>query len=112
MTRRQKRRTPLSQLQLDRLSSKVFSSERLAQVRDIFLFSCYTGLAYADVKKLEQKDIFIGIDGRKWITCYRKKMEREECMSNIPLLPAAEEIIRKYAKMQKCIIKWVCTCWN
>lgn len=94
-------------MQLDRLSTRAFSSERLAQVRDIFLFSCYTGLAYADVKKLKHKDIFIGIDGHKWITCYRKKMEREDCMSNVPLLPAAEDIILKYGEMQKCISKGV-----
>ena len=45
-----------------------FSIERLTIVRDIFLFSCFTGLAYADVKKLKQSEITSGVDRKKWIT--------------------------------------------
>ncbi len=41
--------------------------ERLAQVRDIFLFCCYTGLAYADIKKLKRSEIGVGVDSEAWI---------------------------------------------
>lgn len=95
--------TPLSQLELDNLASKQFSSERLTIIKDIFLFSCYTGLAYADVKKLKGTDIFIGIDGHRWINCRRQKTKKHDSQSNIPLLPAAEAIIRRYADVPECI---------
>lgn len=63
-------------------------------VRDIFIFSCFTGLAYADVKKLTVQNIVIGIDGHKWIKINRSKTDSR---SNIPLLPTAIEIIKKYS---------------
>lgn len=50
-------------------------TERLSQVRDIFVFCCYTGLAYADVQKLRRVDIVIGNDGEKWIHTERVKTE-------------------------------------
>lgn len=103
MTKRKKKRIPLSQIDLNNLATKKFASERLSAVRDIFLFSCYTGLAYSDVKKLKTTDVFIGIDGYKWITCKRKKMERNDSSSNIPLLPAAEAIINRYRNDPYCI---------
>lgn len=97
MSKRKKRRTPLSQIELDLLSNKTFHSERLTMVKDIFLFSCYTGLAFADAKKLKQTDIYIGMDGHRWITCRRKKTEKNDSTSNIPLLPAADAIVQRYA---------------
>ncbi|PZR29083.1 MAG: recombinase [Citrobacter freundii] len=95
-TRKKKKvdRTPLLDNEIKALSNKQFTTERLTVVRDIFLFSCYTGLSYADVKKLKQQDIFIGNDGYKWIRCTR---EKSETTSNIPLLPVAEKILAKYA---------------
>jgi len=67
---------------------------RLDQVRDIFIFCCFTGLAYADVKKLRHDDIALGIDGEKWIETKRTKTNIK---SNIPLLPTAIKILQKYA---------------
>lgn len=67
--------------------------ERLDQVRDIFIFCCFTGLAYADVKKLKRGDIRIGIDGGQWIKTKRSKTDTR---SNIPILPIANTIIEKY----------------
>jgi site-specific recombinase XerD len=107
MTRRKKRRHPLSQIDLNNIATKKFSHERLSVVRDIFLFSCYTELAYADVEKLKRTDVFIGIDGYKWITCRRKKMEREDSTSNIPLLPIAEAIVKRYQNDLLCMEKGV-----
>ena len=65
-------------------------------VRDIFIFSCFTGLAYIDVKKLTKSHINIGIDGGKWIFTHRQKTESA---SKIPLLPVAEIIIEKYGRV-------------
>lgn len=73
--------------------NKMFVSDRLNQVKDIFLFSCFTGLAYADVKKLSRKNIGIGVDGNRWIFINRTKTDTR---SNIPLLPIAIAILEKY----------------
>ena len=54
---------------------KSFITERLSQVRDIFLFSCFTGLAYADLQKLTRSEISTGIDGGKWIFTRRQKTD-------------------------------------
>ena len=82
------------------LGEKKFSSERLTQVRDIFLFCCYTGLAFADVKKLKISEIGVGVDGNKWIFTRRKKTDT---ISRIPLLPMALEIIDQYRNNTACI---------
>lgn len=86
-------RSFLSMKEIETMFKKNFVSERINHVRDIFLFSCYTGLAYADVKKLSHKDIGIGIDGEKWIFINRTKTDTR---SNIPLLPIAASILDKY----------------
>lgn len=93
-------RVYLTKEELETLNAKIFGIERLNQVKDIFLFSCYTGLAYADVKKLDNSQVSIGIDGEKWIFTNRQKTDTR---SNIPLLPIAEEILRKYSEHPQCI---------
>ena len=45
------------------MADKEFKIDRLSQVRDVFLFCCFTGLAYVDVKKLKASEIIKGIDG-------------------------------------------------
>jgi site-specific recombinase XerD len=71
-------------------------------VRDIFLFSCYTGLAYADVEKLKKTDIVTGNDGGQWLISRRQKTD---ITARIPLLPAALSIINKHANHSKCVAK-------
>jgi site-specific recombinase XerD len=90
----------LTEEELNRIYSKRFSSERLTLVKDIFIFSCYTGLAYIDVKGLKKDHIAIGIDGDKWIFKNRQKTDTK---SKIPVLPIAEEIIQKYTDHPKCL---------
>ncbi|REG88369.1 integrase-like protein, partial [Algoriphagus antarcticus] len=51
--------------EVQRLAEKKFTIQRLVHVRDIFLFSCYTGLAYIDVKNLQKSQISVGIDGEQ-----------------------------------------------
>lgn len=89
----------LTKEELEILSKKQFSTDRINQVRDIFLFSCYTGLAYADVKKLKRTEISIGIDGQQWIFTNRKKTD---VASRIPLLPLAMTIINCYDGNPQC----------
>lgn len=62
----------LTQAEIDSLQGKELAIERLAQVRDIFLFSCYTGLAFVDVFNLTPANIGTGVDGKDWIlyNCY------------------------------------------
>jgi site-specific recombinase XerD len=83
----------LTREELEILEQKEFTIPRLAKVRDVFIFCCYTGLGYADVEKLTPHDITTGIDGEKWIITFRKKTNHR---SPVPLLPKAIEIIDKY----------------
>lgn len=83
----------LNEIELSSIINKNFRIERLSLVRDIFVFSCYTGLAYIDVKNLSEMHIVIGIDGDKWIYTQRQKTES---LSRIPLLPKALELLEKY----------------
>jgi site-specific recombinase XerD len=83
----------LTKDELKTLYNKEIAVERLQHVRDIFLFCCYTGLAYADVKKLTPDNISKGLDGEYWIFVDRTKTGST---SNVPLLPIAVEMIEKY----------------
>ena len=86
-------RVYLSEDEIQNIINKDFKTERLSLVRDIFLFSCFTGLAYIDVKNLTKSHISIGIDGDKWIFTHRQKTETA---SKIPVLPVTQMIIDKY----------------
>jgi len=92
----------LTDAELRRIEEKLFKIPRLAHVRDIFVFCCYTGLSYADVKKLKWTDIAEGVDGKLWIFTSREKTETS---SNIPLLPKALEIIERYRDYPPCVSK-------
>jgi site-specific recombinase XerD len=83
----------LTQEDVDAIEAKELHVERLEQVRDVFLFSCYTGLAYVDVSKLNSEHIVKGVDGEEWIFINRTKTEVK---SRIPLLPKAKAILNKY----------------
>jgi len=83
----------LNEEEIQRIIDLNLKIERLDQVRDIFIFCCFTGLAYADVKKLTKNDIVIGVDGEKWLKTKRTKTDTR---SNIPILPIAETLIKKY----------------
>ena len=83
----------LSTNEIQQLLDTEFRTPRLEHVRDIFVFCCFTGLAYADVKKLNKNDISIGIDGENWINTARTKTKSK---ANIPILPIAQRILEKY----------------
>ncbi|KDN56681.1 site-specific integrase [Flavobacterium seoulense] len=90
----------LDENEIEIIINKDLYIERLELVRDIFIFSCFTGLAYIDVKQLTADNISIGIDGEKWIFKDRQKTDIE---SRIPLLPMAMEILKKYENHPLCV---------
>ena len=94
-------------LRFQKVDKEFLTEEELAKVeetelpvlkyrlaRDLFVFSCYSGLAYIDLDMLEPRDIIIGIDGEDWINTVRAKTSTKVL---VPLLPKAKAIIEKYA---------------
>ena len=94
----------LTEEEIQTMLEKELHTNRLEQVRDIFIFCCFTGLAYSDVKKLSKDNLVFGIDGDKWIKTKRTKTDTR---SNIPLLPTALEIIKKYENHPEAVTKGV-----
>ena len=92
-------RVYLTEEEIQSIIEKDFKTERLSLVRDIFLFSCFTGLAYIDVKNLTKSHINYGIDGEKWVFTHRQKTESA---SKIPILPVTQMIIDKYENHPQC----------
>lgn len=89
----------LSRDELERLISKEFSIKRLEQVRDVFLFCCLTGLAFADVQQLSREHIIKDNNDALWI---RKARQKTGQMCHIPLLSAARRLIEKYEHHPDC----------
>lgn len=83
----------LSDNELSNLESFEFESERLDRVRDLFVFSCYTGISYVDIMKLTSSNNVKGLDGGNWIITKRQKTNSPV---KVPLLGKAEELINKY----------------
>jgi site-specific recombinase XerD len=94
------KRDYLNAEELAAMTTKLLVSDRVAQVRDIFLFSCYTGLAYADVKKLRRSELVTGLDSQKWIYTSRQKTDTA---SRIPLLPQALKLLAQYEDHPQCV---------
>ena len=92
-------RVYLSQEEIETIINKELKIKRLELVRDMFAFSCFTGLAYIDVFNLSKANIVIGIDGEKWISTHRQKTESA---SKIPILPVTQMIIDKYENHPQC----------
>ncbi|MEP6262444.1 MAG: site-specific integrase [Gillisia sp.] len=84
----------LSDNELSNLETYEFPLERLDRVRDLFVFSCYTGISYVDIMGLSLDNISMGIDGNNWIVTKRQKTKTP---IKIPLLDPALELIKKYA---------------
>ena len=85
--------------ELNAIENHTFRLRRLDQVRDVFVFVCYTGLAYADLKLFNQNNIRKGIDGKEWIIYER---EKTGVCTTFPLLPAAKRILDKYKNDPEC----------
>jgi site-specific recombinase XerD len=88
----------LDRQELERIKNGEFERTALKVTRDIFVFACYTGLAYADVRALKQEHLRMGIDGGKWIYMRRTKTDTQV---RIPLLIEAETILERYREHPK-----------
>lgn len=83
----------LTSEELSKIEKKDFSVERIQYVKDLFVFACYTGMAYIDVMQLTPNNIVKESDGNRWIDT-----EREKTLTpiKVPILPKAATIIEKY----------------
>lgn len=86
--------------ELVKIENKIFKIERLQLIKDLFIFSCYTGLPYIDAMNLTPTDLVTGIDGQIWINTRR---EKTQVPVRVPLLPIAYEIVEKYKTKPKAI---------
>ncbi|MDT0650838.1 site-specific integrase [Autumnicola edwardsiae] len=86
-------RAYLNQRELNYIEETRFSRITLETTKDIFLFACYTGLSYIDVKQLTTDNLIKGVNGKNWIYCRR---EKSQTPMKIPLLEKAENILQKY----------------
>jgi len=87
----------LTQEEVDKIYLKTFETKRLQQVRDMFIFSCYTGLSYCDLCECTQENIVRMNDGNLWINLSRQKTNVPTLVRlfNIPM-----ELLNKYAGKQ------------
>ena len=85
--------------ELQIITNKKFDLPRIDLVRDIFIFGCYTGLSFIDIKQLTAEHIVKDREGNFWI---RKARQKTKNMCNIPLLDIPLAIIEKYKDNPKC----------
>jgi site-specific recombinase XerD len=91
----------LNQKELNSIQGKDFAVDRLNIVRDLFVFSCYTGLSYIDLMNLKESNITAGEDGAQWIKLFRQKSNEP---TNIPILPVAQQILDRYLRSDRAEI--------
>ena len=99
---KQLERVYLTEEELKKIAAKPMVTERLSQVRDIFLFCCLTGLAYTDVQQLTKENVMKGMDGEVWLSIQRQKTGTP---TRLPLLPAAKQLLDKYRQHPQCVYK-------
>jgi len=84
---------PLTIQEIRKIRNKQFATQRLAEVRDVFVFACYSGLAFTDLKNLTKEHLLVDENGKEWII---KQRQKTKIVSHIPLLPIAKEIWEQY----------------
>ena len=89
----------LSMDELQSIINKKFTIERLSQIRDFFIFACFTGLAFSDLQGLKKEHIVYDNDNRPWI---RKKRQKTKIMCNIPLHDIPQQVMAKYKDHPIC----------
>lgn len=95
----------LTKEELALIEKRNFKIVRLAWVRDLFVFSCYTGLSYIDVMQLTPANVTVGIDGGHWLMTSRQKTSN---VVRVPLLPRAQQIIEKYKSDPRAMVADLC----
>ncbi|MCB0533922.1 MAG: site-specific integrase [Saprospiraceae bacterium] len=91
-------REHLTKEELQRIRELKFENLSLDKVRDIFLFSCYTGLRFTDAQELRKQDVHPDEDGNYWI--YLKQQKTDEPLA-IPVLNPALELYHKYDHLRE-----------
>jgi integrase len=89
----------LTQEEVDRIENTDFGVDRLNRIRDFYLFSIYSGLAYTEMSNLSTSHLVQGVDGETWVDMYRQKTKKPY---KVPLLPKAIEIVEKYKDTPEC----------
>ena len=92
----------LTMIELETLLNKEFATKRLTQIRDVFAFCCFTGLAFVDVKNLRPDHIVRNSEDEMWI---RKPREKTNNMCNIPLLNIPKMLLEKYKDDKECQLR-------
>ena len=110
----EKQRRHLKSEEIDKIMQIHIESKKVCHTRDMFIFCCFTGLAYSDIRNLSQRNITTQLDGSLWISIKRQKT-KGEC--NIRLLDIPKQIIDKYQNDRKSdkifnMISLNCICKN
>jgi len=94
---KQKETTPkaLSRESFEKIRDLVIPEKRRSHTltKDLYLFACYTGTAYADVIRITKENLYFDEEGSLWLKYRRKKTE---CRAHVKLLPEAIALIEKY----------------
>lgn len=101
MTRDEVDTVYLTKEQVQAIANKKITNPRLSRVRDLFIFSCFTGLSFIDMKQLKRSEVFT-TNGELRIY---KNRQKTGTPAVIPLLPIAKGILKKYEDDEYCIVK-------
>lgn len=97
-----KERFFLTSSELKNIEERQFKIPRLELIKDLFVFSCYTGLSYGDVMKLSSNDLHDGTDGKHWI---HSKRQKTGIPVKIPVLSKAMSIVEKYRTDERSVMQ-------
>jgi len=93
-------RDVLTQEEINQIMNLELNIPRLAEVRDVFIFCCYTGFSYIDTFNFDRDAVIRGLDGQFWLKANRQKTKVKE---SVPLLPIPLKIIEQYRTNEYCI---------
>ncbi len=96
----QPEREYLEKHEIEKIYNKVITVPRLEEVRDVFIFCCFTGYAYETTYNLTPENVFKGLDGKMWVSKDRAKTGTEE---TVPLMPIPLAILGKYKNHPYCV---------
>lgn len=91
-------RSKLTWEEINKLKKLKLDNPTLKNVLQVFLFQCYTGLSYSDVKKINRNHLIVGVDGKTWISMVRTKTK---IVFSVPLLQPALKILSCYKQVNK-----------
>lgn len=87
----------LTKEELSNLEKQDFEIQRVQQIKDLFVFCCYTGLGFKEMSNLKKTDIVEGFDGQLWLDIKRAKTQRSY---KVPLMQQAKAVLEKYADLE------------